>query len=120
MRTLLRFHRYLSLSIAPVMLVMAISGAWQAFRLNDSKRDGSYTAPVVLETISQLHKAEHLKGPAALAFKILLVAIASTFAMTAFAGLLLGLRAPRATTAGWICVILGIVVPVALAYFAVG
>jgi hypothetical protein len=42
LKTLLRVHRYLSCFVAPVMLFFAISGAWQAFRLQETRKDGSY------------------------------------------------------------------------------
>jgi len=120
MKTIIRLHRYLSLLVAPMMLLLAVSGAWQAFRLNDSKKDGSYKAPVALATISQLHKAEHLKGPATLAFKAFLVALSAAFSTTAVLGLVMAFRGPRSTTAEKACVVLGTVIPIALAFFALG
>jgi hypothetical protein len=120
MKTIVRYHRYLSVLIAPVMLAFAVSGAWQAFRLNDSAKDGSYKAPVAIATISKLHKAEHLKGPAALAFKAFLVAASAAFASTAALGLVMAFRGPRASRVELFCLLLGIAVPVTLALFALG
>jgi hypothetical protein len=100
------------------MLVFAISGAWQAFRLNDSKKDGSYRPPVAIATISQIHKAEHLKGPTALAFKVVQVLLALSFATTAVVGVTMALRIARPTTMVWLTLFLGALIPTVLAYFA--
>ena len=45
MKRLLRIHLYLSCFVAPAMLFFAVSGAWQAFRFQERKKDGSYRAP---------------------------------------------------------------------------
>jgi hypothetical protein len=44
------------------MLFFGVSGAWQAFRLQESKKDGSYSAPPVLARLSQVHQAERISG----------------------------------------------------------
>jgi hypothetical protein len=120
MKTIVLLHRYLSLLLAPIMLAFAVSGAWQAFRFNDSKKDGSYRAPVALSTISQLHKADDLKGPTALVFKAFQVVVAAAFAAVALLGFLMAFRGPRAKTAVWVCLLLGTLIPAALAVFALG
>jgi len=61
MKRLMRVHRYLSCFVAPAMLCFSISGAWQAFRLHASRKDGSYVAPDVLSRLSLIHKAEKLE-----------------------------------------------------------
>lgn len=118
MKTLMRVHRYLSCLVAPAMLAFAISGAWQAFRLNDARKDGSYRPAAVVQTISQIHKAERLKGPAALAFKVTQVLLALAFATTAVLGVVMALRIARPVRWVVACLALGILIPGLLAAFA--
>ena len=79
MKTLMRTHRYLSCFIAPAMIFFAVSGAWQAFRLHEDRKDGSYKAPAALSVLSEVHKAEKLSKTTGIWLKAGEVAIASTF-----------------------------------------
>jgi uncharacterized iron-regulated membrane protein len=55
MKTLRTVHLYLGLSLAPLLLFFAVSGAWQTFELHESAKDGSYQAPRVLSALSRVH-----------------------------------------------------------------
>lgn len=115
MKRLMRIHRYLSCCVAPAMLFFAASGAWQAFRLHDSKKDGSYTAPAALHALSEMHMAERLSGAAAGWFRAAQVLLAAMFAATAIIGVVMAFRvAPRARTV-WACLTVGAAIPVLLA-----
>ncbi|HTO90625.1 MAG TPA: hypothetical protein VMJ70_05790 [Candidatus Sulfotelmatobacter sp.] len=116
MRLLMRWHRYLSLSVAPAMLFFAVSGAWQSFRLHESRKDGSYHAPAVLERLSVLHKAERLRGPAGNVFRLGELAIALVFASTALLGIVLGFKLGKHGRAPWVAVSAGIVLPFLIAW----
>jgi hypothetical protein len=114
-RSILRLHRYLGLFAAPLVLFFAVSGIWQVYRLQDTKKDGSYTAPQSLAEASKLHKVERLqRGPAASAFKL---AVSGTAALIAFSTVLGIVAATRTTPAKWLVVLLlgaGTAVPLAL------
>jgi hypothetical protein len=62
MKLIRSLHLYLGCLFAPLMLLYALSGAVQVYRLNDAKKDGSYTPPVWLKTIADVHT--HQKLPA--------------------------------------------------------
>jgi hypothetical protein len=63
-RGLRRVHLYLGTLFAPVLLLFASSGAWQIYRLNDAKKDGSYTPPKIVKTLSAVHKNQTRPGDA--------------------------------------------------------
>ena len=60
MKTLRRLHLYLGSLFAPALLVLAVSGAWQVFRWNDAKKDGSYTPAPLVAALSAIHKDQVL------------------------------------------------------------
>ena len=114
MKWLVRIHHYLSCFVAPAMLFFAVSGAWQAFRFHESRKDGSYTAPAVLKSLSHVHMAERLSGPAAEWFRLGQVVLAAAFALTAILGIVMALKLKRSTWFAWTCLLAGAVLPVLL------
>jgi hypothetical protein len=116
----MRIHRYLSCFVAPVMLFFAISGAWQAFRLHETRKDGSYTAPAALARLSDIHKAEDLKGTRGTIFEVGQVLLAAAFAVTAVIGIVMAFRIARPVWLVWLTLAAGVVVPVLLALPAEG
>jgi uncharacterized iron-regulated membrane protein len=114
-RALLRLHRYVGLFAAPVVIFFSLSGIWQVYRLQETRKDGSYTAPRVLSEASLVHKVERLeKGPAASAFKLV---VSSTAALIAFSTILGIIAGARTTRSKWLVVCLlatGTAVPLAL------
>lgn len=118
MRRLMTIHRYLSCFVAPAMLFFAISGAWQAFRFQETRKDGSYVAPVALQTLSHLHKAERLSGPYAELFRYGQLFVAAAFVATALVGLAMAFRIGRPAWAVWVCLAAGVALPVCLAIAA--
>jgi len=118
MKRIMRLHRYLSLLIAPAMLFFAVSGAWQAFRFQETKKDGSYVAPVVLQELSHVHKAERLKGAAGDWFRFSQLAVAGLFSLTALLGIYMGFKVSKSHRLVWLCLALGIALPALLAWLA--
>jgi len=118
MRRWMTIHRYLSCFLAPAMLFFAISGAWQAFRLHDSRKDGSYTAPPPLAALSRVHKAEHMSGAAGVAFRALEALVAISFVTSALIGLEMAFRMTRPRWLVWACLGGGVLVPSLLAMAA--
>ena len=59
MRTLRTLHLYLGSLFAPALLVLAVSGAWQVFRLNDARKDGT-KPPSLVAALSAIHKDQVL------------------------------------------------------------
>jgi hypothetical protein len=103
-RALLRFHRYAGLAAAPLVLFFAISGTWQVFRLQQSRKDGSYTAPTALRAASDLHMAEDLaRSPTAWPFKATITAAAALLTVSTLIGVVVALRLTRPR---WLAVVL--------------
>lgn len=115
MKTWMRVHRYLSCFLAPAMLFFAISGAWQAFRLQESKKDGSYVAPALIAELSRVHKAEKLQGAAATWFRIGQLVVAAAFCSTALIGIAMAFRMTRPVWLVWLCLLAGALLPALLA-----
>jgi len=116
MKTLMRTHRYLSCFIAPAMIFFAVSGAWQSFRLHESRKDGSYTAPASLSVLSEAHKAEKLSKTSGLWLKAGEVAIASAFVVTAILGIIMGVRlSGEKKWAVWALLLAGTLFPILIA-----
>ena len=114
MRRLLRLHRVLSCIAAPLMMFFAVSGAWQIFRLHEKTKDGTYVPPAAIETLSHLHRAEKLAGPAGQAFRWLLLLTSAVFFVSAAIGIVMALRLtrPRWLVALWLGA--GVALPVLL------
>jgi hypothetical protein len=120
MKAINRIHRYVSCFIAPAMLFFAVSGAWQAFRLQESRKDGSYKAPQSLALLSDIHKAERLSGPRGTLFRTGQAVLAGAFVTTALLGLVMGFRMTRPRWPFWACLLAGIILPVVLAVIRKG
>ena len=113
-RNLLRLHRYAGLITAPLILFFAVSGIWQVFRLHESKKNGSYTAPESLKEASDFHKAEHLEKPKALPFKWAVSISAGILILGTLLGLTAAFRLTRPTWLAALFLFLGTVIPLLL------
>ena len=118
-RALLRFHRYAGLVVAPLIIFFAVSGAWQLFRLHQSRKDGSYKAPAALRIASDLHMAEDLdRSPVAMTFKWASVVVAAFLTLTTVLGIVVALRMTRPRWLAVILLLAGALVPPLLYYLA--
>lgn len=118
MKLLFRTHRYLSALVAPAMIFFAVSGAWQAFRLHESRKDGSYQAPAALARLSEVHKAEHLSKTTGDLLRGGEVLLAALFVTTALVGITMALKVTRPVWLAWLLLAAGVAIPVALALVA--
>ncbi len=118
-RALLRFHRYAGLVVGPLIIFFAISGAWQVYRLQQDRKDGTYKAPVALRVASDLHMAEDLgSSRAATAFKVATVLVAAFLAATTFVGIIVALRMTRPRSLAVALLLVGAAVPPLLYFLA--
>ena len=117
-KSLLRLHRYAGLVTAPLILFFAVSGIWQVFRLNDSRKDGSYKAPQAVKALSDFHKAEHLNKPKALPFKYAVSATAVILILGTTLGLIAAFRLTRPAWLAVLLLFLGTVIPLLLYFVA--
>lgn len=115
-RTLRRVHLYLGSLFAPVLLLFAASGAWQIYRLNDARKDGSYTPPSIVKVLSSVHKNQTLEKetPRKTALKAFVFAACLALITTTLLGILMAYRfAPRPAVVT-ACLLAGIAVPFVL------
>lgn len=62
MKRLRQVHLLIGCLLAPVLLLLAVSGGLQVFRLHESKKDG-YRAPAAFSFIGKLHMNEYFRVP---------------------------------------------------------
>jgi hypothetical protein len=55
MRQISRYHLYLGCFFAPLIIFYGLSGAWQTVNLHRSTKDGSYRAPQILTSLTEVH-----------------------------------------------------------------
>jgi len=118
-KTLLRFHRFLSLFIAPAMIFFAVSGALQSYRLQEDHKDG-YVAPTSLKVMGEVHKAEHLSKTVKPWFQASQTFLALVFVLTAVVGIAIGFRIARPAWPVWLALLLGSLLPILVAVAARG
>lgn len=58
-----QIHLYLGVFCAPAILFFAFTGALQSFGLNDRAPDGSYTPPLWVSVLAQIHKKQSSQLP---------------------------------------------------------
>ena len=120
MRRLRLLHLYLGCLFAPALIFFAVSGSWQIFRLQDTAKDGSYTAPAVLETLSAVHTNQHLPGGKASqrtplhAFALL---SAIGLVTTTLLGVVMAFRFSHSVVAPLFCLLGGVALPLGLLLF---
>ncbi len=115
-RTLRRVHLYLGALFAPVLLTFAASGAWQVYRWNDAKKDGSYRPPAVIRVFSEIHRDQTIaKGsPARGGIKAFMFAASLALIATTILGIVMAYRFTARPLTVTLCLLAGILVPAAL------
>ena len=119
MRRLRLLHLYLGCLFAPALIFFAVSGSWQIFRLQDSAKDGSYTAPAVLETLSDIHTNQHLPGGKAThrtPFHAFALLAAIGLVTTTLLGVVMAFRFSSGVLAPVLCLLGGVALPAALLF----
>ncbi|HEX8138172.1 MAG TPA: hypothetical protein VF544_11325 [Pyrinomonadaceae bacterium] len=56
MKRIRQIHFYLGVFFAPLIILFALSGALQTFRLQDSPKSGTYTPPAWIVKLADIHK----------------------------------------------------------------
>ena len=108
MKTLLRIHRYLSCVLAPILLFFAVSGAWQVLDLHETRKDGSYVAPPLLQQLSRVHKAKGFEGPARMVYRVAVIGMAAAFVVAGGIGIVLAFRLTRPRWVAGVCLLGGV------------
>lgn len=120
MKFIRSLHLYLGCIFAPLLMLYALSGAWQVYRLNDAAKDGSYTPPAWLKTVSAVHLHQALeKGTKAAASKVLAVVLGVALAAMTVSGVVMAYKFGRNKALVTLCLLLGIVLPGVLLYLKI-
>ncbi len=118
-RSLLRWHRYVGLVTAPLILLFAISGVWQVFRFQQNTKDGSYVAPAPLTFVSDIHMAEGMgKNPAAQPLRYVLSAAGVLLAFATSLGIVAALRVTKPRWLAGVLLFIGFLLPALLLLIA--
>lgn len=123
MKNLRLVHLYLGSLFGPLLIVFAVSGAWQVFRFNDAKKDGSYKPAKVITLFTDIHKDAVLPGvsrrnPSAAAMRWFVLAAAAGLATTTVLGIVMAYRLSRRPALVTTLLIAGVVLPAALLLLA--
>ena len=113
-KTLLRVHRYLGCLLAPMLAFFAISGAWQALDLHETRKDGSYVAPVALKALSNVHMNKRYSGVARGIYLVSVLAMSAAFVVAATIGVVVAFRLARPRWLVGLCLLVGVVLLVYL------
>jgi hypothetical protein len=121
-RTIRRLHLYLGAMFAPVLLLFAVSGAWQVFRWNDAKKDGSYTPAPVIKLLSAVHKNQTTSReiPKKTALKYFVFAACVGLVTTTLLGITMAYRFTASPVTVTFLLLLGIALPVLFLVLAPG
>lgn len=112
MKWIRSLHLYLGCVFAPLLILYAVSGIWQVYRLNDAAKDGSYTPPPWLKTVSSVHLHQSLeKGTHGAASMAIAAALGVALALTAILGVVLAYKYHRGSVGVTLCLLAGIAIP---------
>jgi hypothetical protein len=115
-------HLYLGVFFAPLLIFFLISGCWQTFGLHEASKSGDYAPPAIIKSLSQVHKNQRwvdskMAPKSSIPFRYLIVLMSVGILITTVLGIIMAFK----YTKGWIvwgCLLLGIVVPCFLLWFA--
>ena len=121
MKNLRLVHLYLGSLFGPLLIVFAVSGAWQVFRFNDAKKDGSYKPAKGITLFTDIHKDAVLPGVSrrqGAAMRWFVLAAAAGLATTTVLGIVMAYRISRRPALVTTLLIAGVVLPAALLLLA--
>lgn len=115
-------HLYLGVFFAPLLLFFTISGAWQTFDLHEASRDGNYTPPAIIKSLSQVHKDQRWvdanKVPkSSVPFRYLVLLMTVGILVTTILGVMMAFKYTKPWMV-WFWLAWGIIIPVSLLYLA--
>ncbi len=116
MKKLRQIHLYLGCIFAPMLICLALTGAWQLFSLHRGLKDNSYQPPRIVAALSNIHIHQSLPGshserPTPMRYFLLGAAVG--LIVTMVLGIVMAFRF-ASTRQVVLCLIAGIVVPLGL------
>jgi hypothetical protein len=120
MKRIRQIHFYLGVFFAPLVILFALSGALQTFRLQESPKGSAYIPPAWIVKLADIHKdqrAAHEAGsrPSA-TLKWFVVLMAVGLISTSLLGIYMAFKYNRDKRLVFGLIILGFVIPFVLLY----
>jgi hypothetical protein len=114
-----RLHLYLACLFSPLLIFFVVTGAWQTFRLHQSRKDGSYTAPAALQRLSAVHTDQKFpvhyeKTKVSVPLRWFVIAMSAGFVLMAASGIAMAFQVTRPKWKVWVWLALGLILPVLL------
>lgn len=115
-----KFHLYAGTLFAPALVFFIVSGMWQVYRLNDAKKDGSYTPPAAIKILSEVHLDQRVKAwtkKRSQPFMFFILIMSTFLLMTIAIGIRLAFQTAKLKWMVWACLVTGVFLPVLLLQF---
>ncbi|MBV9959040.1 MAG: PepSY domain-containing protein [Acidobacteria bacterium] len=120
MKRIRQIHFYLGVFFAPLIVIFALSGALQTFRLQEAPKGSSYTPPAWIVKLADIHKdqrAAHVQGqPRSLPLQWFVVVMSVGLICTSLLGIYMGFKFNYDKRLLLGLIALGFVIPLALLY----
>ncbi|HUQ30737.1 MAG TPA: hypothetical protein VM095_01400 [Pyrinomonadaceae bacterium] len=120
MKRIRQIHFYLGVFFAPIIILFAISGALQTFRLQESPKGSSYTPPSWIVKLADVHKdqrASHEPGNSrSLPLQWFVVLMSVGLVGTSILGIYMAVKYNREKRLVIGLIALGFIIPLALLY----
>jgi hypothetical protein len=114
-----RLHLYLGCLFAPALIFFAVTGSWQLFRAHETRKDGSYTAPAVLRTLSAVHMNAHLPGKRITEYtplRMFWLLAAAGLILSTVLGVIMAFRCSGSVVTPVLCLSAGVAIPCVVLY----
>jgi len=117
MKRLRRVHLYLGCFFAPLLIFYVSTGWYQT--VNPDRRKGVADSTDLISRLSRVHVEQYYPSESATGyrtkfFRLLVVLMAIALITTVILGIILAIRTSRNPWRVWLCIALGIVLPVVL------
>jgi hypothetical protein len=120
MKWIRQIHFYLGVFFAPLIILFALSGALQTFRLQESPKGGTYTPPAWIVKLADMHKdqrAAHGPGTSrSLPLQWFVVVMSAGLIISSLLGIYMAFKYNRGKRVTFGLIILGLIIPLALLY----
>ena len=108
-------HLYSGCFFAPLLIFFIVTGCLQTFHLHQSRKDGSYKAPAVLNSLSEVHKHQRwtsgkLWPASSNGFKLMVLLMSVGITSSILIGIVLAFKFSKAWVV-WLCLISGSLIP---------
>ena len=120
MKRIRQIHFYLGVFFAPLIILFALSGALQTFRLQESPKGSAYTPPAWIVKLADIHKdqrAAHEQGSTrSVPLQWFVVVMSVGLISTSLLGVYMAFKYNRDKRLIFGLIILGFIIPVVLLY----